>query len=104
MIELPGRVPGTTKFAPGNQIALGRKGSRNKLGETFLAALLKSFESVDKDGVQLGLRAIERARDEDPAAYVKVIASLLPKELTGEDGAALITGITVTFVRPEPVE
>lgn len=64
--------PIASRFQPGNP---GRpKGSRNKLGEAFLEALHGDFETH-------GAVAIQRTRDEDPAAYVRVIASLLPKEL-----------------------
>lgn len=59
----------------------------------FVAAMSDDFE---KHGVD----AIKRVREEDPSTYLKVIASLIPKEITGEDGAPLITGIQVTLVRP----
>lgn len=59
-------------FEPGNP---GRpKGSRNKLGEAFTQALLADFERE-------GMAAIERTREEDPGAYLRVIASVVPKEL-----------------------
>jgi hypothetical protein len=51
-----------------------RKGSRNKLGEDFILALADDFE-------RHGAEAIERVRMEKPEAYLKVIASLLPKDL-----------------------
>ena len=63
-------------FEPG-QVAnpLGRpKGSRNKLGEAFVQALHDDFE---KHGVDV----IATVRAEKPDQYMKVIASLLPKEL-----------------------
>lgn len=50
------------------------KGSRNKLGEDFVAALQKDFEAH-------GEMVIETVRTEKPDAYLKVIASILPKEL-----------------------
>jgi hypothetical protein len=50
------------------------KGSRNKLGEAFIEALVSDFE---KDGAA----AIVKCRTEKPDAYLKVIASILPKEL-----------------------
>ncbi|MBY0255902.1 MAG: hypothetical protein K2X54_31710 [Methylobacterium organophilum] len=56
------------------------KGSRNKLGEAFLTALSDDFD-------QHGVAVIERARKADPVAYVKVVASLLPKELKIERSA-----------------
>lgn len=66
---------GPHRFQKGN-IAnpAGRpKGSRNKLGEAFLLALKEDFE-------EHGKRVIERVRRIDPTAYMKVVASLLPKE------------------------
>ncbi|NGX98069.1 MAG: hypothetical protein G4V63_23550, partial [Candidatus Afipia apatlaquensis] len=50
------------------------KGSRNKLGEDFIAALQKDFEAS-------GEAAIIAVRTEKPDAYLKVIASILPREL-----------------------
>lgn len=50
------------------------KGSRNKLGEAFVEALQADFESD-------GAAAIVACRREKPDAYLKVIASILPKEL-----------------------
>ena len=44
------------------------------MGEAFIAALAEDFE---KHGVEV----IERVRIEKPEAYIKVIASLLPKDL-----------------------
>ena len=63
-------------FAPGNNAnPAGRpKGSRNKLGEDFIAALSEDFKAH-------GVAAIQTVRAEDPAAYLKVIAQIVPKEL-----------------------
>lgn len=49
------------------------KGSRNKLGEAFIEALHDDFN-------EHGIAAIQKTRDEKPDVYVRVIASLLPKE------------------------
>jgi hypothetical protein len=49
------------------------KGSRNKLSEDFVAALQADFEEG-------GIEAIQSMRGTDPGGYVRVIASLLPKE------------------------
>jgi hypothetical protein len=60
------------QFKPGNP---GRpKGARNKLGEAFLEAMHDDFEKH-------GAAAIVRVRDEKPDQYLKVIASILPKDL-----------------------
>jgi hypothetical protein len=50
------------------------KGSRNKLGEAFLDALYDDFRLH-------GAAAIETVRVEKPDQYLKVIASILPKDL-----------------------
>jgi Family of unknown function (DUF5681) len=50
------------------------KGARNKLGEEFLTQLCDHFEVH-------GAAAIERVCEEDPAAYLRIIVSVLPKEL-----------------------
>lgn len=49
------------------------KGARNKLGEAFLEALHEDFKANGK-------AAIETCRTEKPDAYLKVIASILPKQ------------------------
>lgn len=60
------------QFKPGNP---GRpKGARNKLGEAFIEAMHDDFEKH-------GSSVIERVRDEKPDQYLKVIASILPKDL-----------------------
>lgn len=58
------------------------KGSRHKLSEDFFKTLADDFA---KNGVQ----AIVDMRDKDPGSYAKMIAGLMSKELTGEDGAPL---------------
>lgn len=50
------------------------KGSRNKLGEEFVAALQADF-------TEHGKTAIAKVRDERPDQYLKVIASILPKDV-----------------------
>jgi hypothetical protein len=50
------------------------KGARSKLSESFLDDLYESWE-------RHGAAAIMRVIDEKPDAYLKVVASLLPKNL-----------------------
>jgi hypothetical protein len=60
------------QFKPGNP---GRpKGSRNKLGEQFLEDLYSDWQSH-------GIAALVRVREEKPDQYLKVVASILPKDL-----------------------
>ena len=50
------------------------KGARSKLGEDFLKALQQDFE-------QNGAAVIAEVREKKPDQYLKVIASILPKEI-----------------------
>jgi len=60
------------QFKAGNP---GRpKGSRNKLGEAFIEAMHADFE-------QHGADTIVKVRETKPDQYLKVIASILPKDL-----------------------
>ncbi len=47
-----------------------------------------------------GEGVIIKVRDERPADYMKVVASLLPKEHTGEDGGPIVAEIRRTIIRP----
>ena len=49
-------------------------GSRHKLGEDFIAALAADF-------AQYGAETIARVRKEKPDQYLKVIASIVPKDI-----------------------
>lgn len=64
----------TGRFVSGN-IGGGRpKGSRNKLGEQFLADLQQLW-------AEEGEACLKEARTEKPMEFAKMVASLLPKEL-----------------------
>lgn len=65
-----------TPWAPGQSgNPAGRpKGTRNKLGEAFIEALHADF-------AEHGVATIAKVREEDPVAYVRVCAGILPKEL-----------------------
>lgn len=56
------------------------KGSRNKLGEAFIQAMHDDF-------IDHGPAVIEAVRTEKPDQYLKVIASILPKQLEIKDSA-----------------
>ena len=63
------------QLLPGHPGGPGRpKGSRHKLGEDFLAALLDDFN-------ENGVAAIAAAREQNPSAYLKTIAMIVPKSL-----------------------
>lgn len=71
----PERDPKTGRFVHGNSGGPGRPvGSRNKLGEAFLADL-------HSDWLEHGQAVIARCREEKPDAYLRVIAGLLPRDL-----------------------
>lgn len=69
------------QFAPGNNAnPTGRpKGARSKLGEDFLSALQKDFEAN-------GIAVIAEVRETKPHEYLKVVASLLPKQVELKEG------------------
>lgn len=50
------------------------EGARNRLQSDFLHALADDFDAH-------GISAIKRCREETPAAYLRIIASLMPAEL-----------------------
>ena len=63
------------QLLPGHPGGPGRpKGSRHKLGEDFLAALLDDFN-------ENGVAAIAAAREQNPSSYLKTIAMIVPKSL-----------------------
>jgi hypothetical protein len=74
--KLPAHLRDDLKFKPGQSgNPNGRpKGSRNALGEAFLEAMHEDFKAH-------GVEAIQKVRDEKPDQYLKVIASILPKDL-----------------------
>ena len=49
-------------------------GALNSLGEEFVASLYASYE-------RHGRAAIERVREGDPVAFIRIIVSVLPKEV-----------------------
>jgi hypothetical protein len=68
----PGNPPVEHRFQRGNP---GRpKGSRNKLSEAFVLALHDDFAAH-------GQQVIEMVRKEKPDAYLRVVASLVPRDL-----------------------
>jgi hypothetical protein len=71
----------STRFGVGNNLQRAKqKGARDRLSAAFLAALAETFEEENAEGGTKGLEAIKKVRDEDPAAYARIFASLMPKE------------------------
>jgi len=58
------------------------KGSRSKFAETFLKDFLEDWETH-------GATAIAEVRRDDPSTYLRVAASLLPKEFNIKDESQL---------------
>ena len=54
------------------------KGSRNKVSEKLLEALATDFDAHGKE-------VIEKVRTDRPADYLKIVASLVPKQMEIED-------------------
>ena len=67
-------MPVGKPFGPDNPPRGRPKGSRHKLSEDYFKALAEDFENHGKD-------AIERMREDRPGDYIRVIASLVPKDL-----------------------
>lgn len=65
---------GQGRFLSGNNGGGRKKGSRNRLTETFLAA-------IEGDFAEHGADVLEKLRADDPAAYLRIIASLVPRDL-----------------------
>lgn len=63
------------RFLPGNSGFGGRpKGARNKLGEQFISDLYADWQ-------EHGVETLAKVRAEKPDQYLKVVASILPKDL-----------------------
>jgi hypothetical protein len=63
------------RFLTGNIGGPGRRpGSRNKLGEDFIAA-------VHDDWVQHGAAVLAKVRKSNPAAYLRIVAGIVPQRL-----------------------
>jgi hypothetical protein len=62
------------RFLTGNSGGGRRKGARNKLSEIFLDIIAKDF-------AEHGAEVIERVREGDPVMYLRILGSLVPREL-----------------------
>lgn len=71
------------------------KGARVRLGEDFCQALMDDFAND-------GIAAIQAMRRDRPNEYAKMIAGLLPKEITGEDGGDIVVAQTIKLIGVEP--
>jgi hypothetical protein len=55
------------------------KGSRNKLSEAFINAMHEDFEEA-------GIEVIREVRRESPVDYLRLVASIVPKQFGLEEG------------------
>lgn len=74
------------------------KGSRNKLGEAFVADMLADWE-------RCGAAVIQRVRMDDPSTYLRVVASILPKDINlGAKGQSNLEKIIEQFTDQQLAE
>lgn len=71
-------IPVAAPVGRGDPAVSRPKGSRNKLGEYFIAALCADFEAY-------GVDAITRVRDDDPAVYLRLVAQIVPQTVLVQD-------------------
>ena len=90
------RRAGATQFKPGQSgNPAGRpRGAKAKLTEEFLKALLEDFARNGKE-------AIRKARDRSPVQYLRLIATLVPKNWFGEDDEDEQVPVPVIVVKPK---
>ena len=70
------------------------KGSRHKLAESFI-------NDVQEDWKVNGKEALAKVRADDPATYLRVVASILPKEIEVEVGQGLAALLGTLGTKPE---
>jgi hypothetical protein len=99
----PNGGPPEHRFAPGfDARRTGRpKGVRDKLSKKFLTDLLADYENGGKDAIKI-------MRIERPIEYVKVIASVLPKEfifdtVESDLAAEQIDAVLELLAEPSPL-
>jgi hypothetical protein len=75
----------STRFGPGNPSRGRQRAARDKISTAFLEALNEAFYEPNDSGGIKGLDAIKKVRDEDPATFARIYATLMPKQLEIED-------------------
>jgi len=83
------------RFVSGNSGGGRPKGSRNLLGEAFIADLYA-------DWGKHGLATVQEVREKSPVDYLKVVASLLPRDEDGGGGQAAVSIVNVITWRGHP--
>lgn len=74
MAKAPAKDEKTGRFLTGNNGGGRPKGSRNKLAEAFITDMQADWEAN-------GVATIAQVREERPEVYLKVVASILPRDL-----------------------
>ncbi|WEX76175.1 hypothetical protein PYH37_004454 [Sinorhizobium numidicum] len=77
--ESPAQSPALTEQAAPSDDVGGRKGGRSRLGRAFLQAVQADFEAH-------GVGVVARIREEKPETYLKLVASILPKDINVNAG------------------
>lgn len=72
------------------------KGSRDTLNEAFISNLAEDFRAHGKS-------VIEKVRSKDPSTYLRVVASLVPKDVVLSADDALSAVLLAVADRPRPV-
>lgn len=62
------------RFLTGNNGGGRKKGGRNRLTETFIT-------TIESDFAEYGPEVLAKLRVDDPSAYIRIIASLIPRDL-----------------------
>jgi hypothetical protein len=75
----------STRFGAGNPSRGRQRAARDKISTAFLEGLNEAFHEPNDSGGCKGLDAIKRVRDEDPATFARIFATLQPKQLEIED-------------------
>jgi hypothetical protein len=80
----------TGRFLTGGKPGPGRPvGSRNRLAESFVAALKEIWETH-------GISALQAVARDDPGTLIKVVASLMPRDLNLNVGISAETFVAAT--------
>src|SRR5262245_57598440 len=74
MSEIIERDAKSGRFLAGNGGGGRKPGARNKLGGQFIEDLRDVWH-------EKGIEALRRCADEEPAQFVRVVASLMPKDI-----------------------
>jgi hypothetical protein len=88
--QSPAQLANLKPFRPGQSgNPIGRKrGSRNKISEDFLSALADDFS-------QHGASIIAKVRKTRPHEYLKIVASVIPRELDVKPPPASVEDLTI---------